>query len=286
MFNIQSYLNKRLGIIDDALNAFLPRLGEKPALLHKAMRYSVFTGGKRIRPILCLAACEAAGANYRKAIKPACAIELLHTYTLIHDDLPCMDDDDYRRGKPTSHKVFGEAIAVLTGDALQAEAFNLASKTMPPAPYSSTSIVSELASAAGSHGVVGGQIADILANGKKISKKEIEYIHLNKTASLFIAAIKMGAIAGGADKKNLRALSTYAVNIGMAFQITDDILDADEAKGQAMDETSCIGIYNRDEAFEICVSHIGKAKSAIASIHPRFTAPLMCIADKILRRKK
>jgi geranylgeranyl diphosphate synthase, type II len=219
MFDLPTYLRKQAACIEAALEAALPPAAEPPVPLHEAMRYSVFSGGKRLRPILCLAAAEACGAT-APAMPAAVAVELLHTYTLIHDDLPCMDDDDIRRGKPTVHRAFGEAVAVLAGDALQALAFEQAAAGPVPA-----ALVGELARAAGSRGVVGGQAADLAAAGRAPAPAEIDYIHRNKTAALFRAALRLGALAADGDPKALHALSDYGENIGLAFQITDDLLD-------------------------------------------------------------
>jgi len=219
------------------------------------MRYSVLSGGKRLRPILAMAAAECIGVRAESVINPALAIELLHTYTLIHDDLPCMDDDDTRRGKPTSHKVFGEANAILAGDALQALAFELASQS----PIEQGQVVYELATAAGSQGVVGGQVADIAA-GDKLSQHELEFIHQHKTADLFCAAIRMGAIAAGATKVQLDNLTVYGANIGRAFQIIDDILDANDPDDNSC---SCIGLYGIDGAKDLAAILTNNAAEAI-----------------------
>jgi len=275
MFNLSEYLSNQRIIVEAALDDAMPAESAPPALLHKAMRYSVLSGGKRLRPILAIAAAEAVGSNAGAVVRPAIAVELLHTYTLIHDDLPCMDDDDERRGQPTSHKLFGEANAILAGDALQALAFEMAaqSKTSPQ------KVVKELALAAGSLGVVGGQVADIAA-GDILTEDEIRFIHQHKTADLFRAAIRMGAIAAGASEDNLKALTVYGSNIGMGFQIIDDILDADDSDD---DSCSCIGLYGiagaKQKAEELTVNAI----AALDSLGGK-TEPLKAIAEHMLER--
>jgi geranylgeranyl diphosphate synthase type II len=281
MFELKSYMKTQCDSINAALDANMPQEDSHPSLLHKAMRYSVFSGGKRIRPILCLASSRAASSSDESAILPALALELLHTYTLIHDDLPSMDDDDLRRGQPTSHIKFGEANAILAGDALQALAFSLLSHHPAPANYPPLQLLSELSSAAGSQGVVGGQIEDI-NHEKKPTFEQIQYIHLHKTACLFRASLRMGAIASNADSEQLEALSNYGTNIGIAFQITDDLLDQDQTN---RDELSCLMIYSPDEAAEKAKDLISEATSEISIFNPEHTAPLTAIADFILERQ-
>lgn len=217
--NFKDYLQKKRAIIERALDSFLPDEKVEPKNLHKAMRYSVFAGGKRLRPILAIASYEAVGGKDKKILPVACALEMIHTYSLIHDDLPCMDNDDLRRGKPTLHKVYGEGMAVLGGDALHALAFELLLKAGDP------QVVLEVAKAIGTEGMIGGQVKDLEAEGRKVSLKQVEYIHTHKTGKLLRASIRAGAILGGADKKTLLALTYYAERFGLAFQIVDDILD-------------------------------------------------------------
>ena len=222
---LRQYLKSKTGLINKALERALPAAGTRPATLHRAMRYSVMAGGKRLRPLLCLAAAEAVGGNQKNTLDPALALELLHTYTLIHDDLPCMDDDVLRRGKPTSHVVFGEANALLAGDALLTLAFEWIARVVPPPPYEPYRLILELARAAGSQGVVGGQVEDLASEGKKPNVTTVNYIHLHKTAGLVRAAVRIGGICGGASKGELAALGKYGEKAGLAFQITDDILN-------------------------------------------------------------
>jgi len=202
-----------------------------PPSLRKAMRYSVFAGGKRLRPVLCLMAAEAVGGRASAALPAACALEMVHTYSLIHDDLPAMDDDDFRRGRRTSHKVFGEALAILAGDALLTFAFETLAKGTTD-KRAAARLCEELAAGAGPAGMAGGQVFDIESEGKKPSARLVEQIHRRKTAALIRAAVRMGAIAGGATRRELAALTRYGEALGLLFQVTDDILDetGDERK--------------------------------------------------------
>ncbi len=226
MFDLEAYCESRREIVDAALDDVLPAGRSRPARLHQAMRYGVLSGGKRIRPTLCMAAAEALGASGKLALLPGLATELLHAYTLMHDDLPCMDNDLWRRGKPTVHMAFGEACALLAGDALQALAFEVLARASAPAPYDTGRLVAELAGAAGSRGVVGGQVVDLAAVNASPTPATIDFIHARKTAALFRAAVRMGAMVAGADSAQLAAFTDYAVNLGIAFQIADDLLDA------------------------------------------------------------
>jgi geranylgeranyl diphosphate synthase, type II len=217
--SLKDYLTERCALVDAALERFIPSVETRPATLHKAMRHSVFAGGKRLRPVLCLAAAEACGGSVDAAMPAACAVECLHTYSLIHDDLPCMDDDDFRRGVPTCHKVYGEGVAVLAGDALQALAFELTAK------YESAALVAELARTAGSLHLVGGQVADLEGEGKKLPLEDLRYIHESKTAALLTASLKLGALSTNAKPEQLAAVEAFGMATGLAFQIIDDILD-------------------------------------------------------------
>ena len=225
MLDLQSYLAAGREQIDGALDQSLPRPDDRPGTLHEAMRYSLFAGGKRVRPIICLAAAEAVGGRRDAALGPAVAVECLHTYTLIHDDLPAMDDDDLRRGRPTSHKVYGEANAILAGDALLTLAFEVLASVVPPTPYPPPSLVLELARAAGSRGVAGGQFEDLAAENGKLDEDLLEFIHVNKTAKLIRVSARLGGIAAGATPQQLAALSRYGDEVGLAFQIADDVLN-------------------------------------------------------------
>jgi geranylgeranyl diphosphate synthase type II len=210
--------------IDSALEKYLPPASQRPKKLHQAMRYSVFSGGKRLRPILALAACELCGGKRAEALPAACAVEFVHTYSLIHDDLPALDDDDLRRGKPSSHKAFGEATAILAGDALLTLAFEIICRGAPS--DLAGALVLELARAAGSEGMIAGQALDMEPEGKE-NVDLLRYIHSHKTGSLIAAAVRMGAICARAPEKSLKRLSSYGENLGLAFQITDDLLDVE-----------------------------------------------------------
>lgn len=232
VFNIQEYLIEKQRYIEQALPAFLPTDGV-PKPLMESMEYSYYAGGKRIRPILLLATLEAFGKSPDIGLPAACAVEMIHTYSLIHDDLPAMDNDDFRRGKPTNHKKFGEATAILAGDGLLTEAFRAVCSLdqLGIAPTHILSIVCELSRYAGPQGMVGGQMADLLGEGKQLELPELQYIHHHKTADLLIFCVRSGARLGGADEEQMEHLTLFARNIGLAFQIQDDILDVygDEA---------------------------------------------------------
>jgi geranylgeranyl diphosphate synthase type II len=247
--DIKSYLKEKRGLIDSYLESYFS-ITPEPFVLHEAMRYSLFAGGKRIRPILALTSYEACGGDPRDIIPYASALELIHTYSLIHDDLPSMDNDDLRRGKPTNHKVFGEAIATLAGDALLTEAFLILSNSLPnkasphPSPPPSRKrvrvglfshkeikpstiikVIREVALAAGMYGMVGGQALDIFSENLEPDKDTLNFIHLHKTAALITASVRMGAILANIKENKLKALTEYGTGIGLAFQIIDDILD-------------------------------------------------------------
>ncbi len=227
------YLKKHGGLIERALNRSLPKSTVRPETIHQAMRYSLLAGGKRLRPILTLAAAEACGAGSLINILPAaCAVEFIHTYSLIHDDLPCMDDDDLRRGRPTSHKVFGEGVAVLAGDALLTHAFGLLAQTKPSKRYPLNLLLEETATAAGSLQLIAGQVADLEAEGKKSSIRDVRFIHERKTAAMFVLALRLGAMIADAPPKKLKALTEFGKSLGLAFQIIDDILDVTQSSEQ------------------------------------------------------
>jgi geranylgeranyl diphosphate synthase, type II len=223
--NLQRYLAARQKEVDRALDRFLPKESVAPATIHKAMRYSLFAGGKRLRPILCLAAAEACGGKFAAALPHACAVECIHTYSLIHDDLPSMDNDDLRRGRPTCHKVFGDAIAILAGDALLTVAFEIASHAKPVSRYDLREVMREITEAAGSRKLIAGQVADLEAEGKNLSRNQVRSIHENKTAALLTASVRLGAMAANARTKQLAAVTAFGRALGLAFQVIDDILD-------------------------------------------------------------
>ena len=223
--DLKAYLAARQKSVDRALDRFLPKQDVPPATIHKAMRYSLFAGGKRLRPILCLAAAEACGGKISDALPLASAMECIHTYSLVHDDLPSMDNDDFRRGRATCHKVFGEGIAILAGDGLLTIAFEIAARAKPIRRYSMTQIIREIASAAGSRKLIAGQVADLEAEGQPANRSLIRYIHENKTAAMLTTSVRLGAMSADAEAKTLIAMTKFGRSLGLAFQVIDDILD-------------------------------------------------------------
>jgi len=222
---IETYLKTRAKEVDRSLDRLLPKAKEPPALIHEAMRYGTLGAGKRIRPILTLAVSDVLGGSKARALFPACAIECIHSYSLIHDDLPSMDNDDMRRGRPTCHKKFGEAYAILAGDGLLTEAFYLLGQF--PDAKKSRLMVQVLGRAVGSQGMVGGQVVDKIFETKKIDQGMLDFVHMNKTGKLITAACQLGAISAGATKSQLSHIRKYGEYIGFAFQIVDDIMDKD-----------------------------------------------------------
>ena len=226
---VPDFFEKDRSVIEAALQQLLPPEHALPTSIHRAMRYSVFAGGKRIRPILCMEAARMFSIEQDGPLHVGCALEFIHTYSLIHDDLPALDNDDLRRGKPTNHKVFGEATAILAGDALLTLAFHTLAMA-PVEPQRRLAILAMVAEAAGTdHGMIGGQVADLEAEGKSSDKAMLEYIHRSKTAALIRASIVAGAIAAGADRADMTRLLSFGENIGWAFQVVDDILDVEES---------------------------------------------------------
>jgi geranylgeranyl diphosphate synthase type II len=230
--DLRRYLQEKKEMVDSALERYLPKKEELTSNLHKAMQHSLFAGGKRIRPILSIASFEAVGGKGEKIIPFACALEMIHTYSLIHDDLPAIDNDDYRRGKPTCHKAFGEAIAILAGDGLLTEAFKLMTNQPVENHLSSDGgvvlgLINEVAQAAGVLGMVGGQVVDIESEGKAVDLRTVQYIHTRKTGAMILASVRVGAKLGGANEEILKALTRYGESLGLAFQIVDDILNVE-----------------------------------------------------------
>ena len=223
--NLEPYLKSRQKRIDRALERYLPKEKTRPPTIHKAMRYSLFAGGKRLRPILCLAAAETCGGKIDNALPLACALECIHTYSLVHDDLPSMDNDDFRRGRPTCHKVFGDGIAVLAGDALLTIAFEIVSRVKFSPRYNLSILLREIAIAAGSRKLIAGQVADLEAEGRNIDMMGLRYIHENKTAAILTTSVRLGAMSAGANPKDLDAITKFGRALGIAFQIIDDTLD-------------------------------------------------------------
>ena len=239
MIDINKYLSDIRDQVDSELDRLLPTATTAPARLHEAMRYSIFAGGRRFRPALCIAACEAVGGSLQVALLPAAAIEAFHTYTLIHDDLPAMDDDDMRRGKPSSHKAFDEGTAILAGDALLTIAFEWLGKT------GNARLVEELASATGSVGTVGGQQDDLDSKGMNISQEAVLSIHRRKTAALFAVSCRMGAIISGASDTQIDTLGQFGQQLGMTFQLLDDICDNDPITMQAFEREEVISLAKK-----------------------------------------
>jgi len=231
-FDLNQFLAARTETVNRALDGFLPSAATRPATIHQAMRYSLFAGGKRMRPALCLAAAQACGGREADALPLACAVECIHTYSLIHDDLPAMDNDDFRRGKPTNHKVFGEGIAVLAGDALLTQAFEIAAQSRGWPRYPHRDLILEIAKASGSLQLVAGQVADLEGEGKKISANELRYIHERKTSALLCCSVRLGGMSANCTPAQLRALTDFGYHVGLAFQVIDDILDVTQTSEQ------------------------------------------------------
>jgi len=222
---LKDHLMQSAAAVDAALDRFLPKAASRPATIHQAMRYAVFAGGKRLRPALCLAAAEACGGHIADAMPAACAVELMHTYSLVHDDLPSMDDDDLRRGRPTCHKVFGEGMAVLCGDALLTQAFVVIATTRGTKRHPASAFVAELAAAGDSRRLIGGQVMDLEGEGRRLTKRDLTRIHEAKTAALIIASLRLGGMSADATPAKLDALGRFGRCLGLAFQVIDDILD-------------------------------------------------------------
>jgi geranylgeranyl diphosphate synthase type II len=224
--DIRSYLSESRRLVDETLQRLLPSESEEPSTIHKAMRHSVFAGGKRVRPILVLAAGESLSGNRETLLQLGAGIEMMHTYSLIHDDLPALDNDDLRRGVPTCHKVFGEAIAILAGDALMTRCYQVLSDLPDVDPNTRVNIIREIAFATGTvNGMIGGQVVDLESEGKPVSARLLDYIHHSKTGALLSACVRCGALAAGAGSTDLHSLSLFGNKIGLVFQIVDDILD-------------------------------------------------------------
>jgi geranylgeranyl diphosphate synthase type II len=291
--NLPAFFEDDLQLVDAALQRLLPAAKAPPAVIHEAMRYSVFAGGKRIRPILCLETARIFTPEVTAALHPACAIEFIHTYSLIHDDLPALDNDDLRRGKPTCHKQFGDAIAILAGDAL----LTLAFETIGAAPVDAAlrvAMLTEIATSAGTrNGMVGGQVADLEAEGKKVGPKALEYIHRSKTAALIRASITAGAICAGAAEEDVARLRHFGETIGWAFQVKDDILDVEESsaalgktagKDIAQQKATYPAVFGLERSHEIANELSEKAIADLAPYAERATR-LREIADFLVHRR-
>jgi geranylgeranyl diphosphate synthase type II len=292
-FDLDSYLSARRALVETALEEHLRRAGDAPKTLAEAMHYSLMAGGKRLRPILALAASEAVGGKSEDAIDAACAVEMIHTYSLIHDDLPAMDDDDFRRGRPTSHKKFGEAIAILAGDALCAEAFRVAAQNRKGREVEVAEVVYELGRAAGAIGMVGGQVIDIEATGKKVDMATLEQLHRAKTGELLLVSIRAGARMGRASHEDIERLSIYGRALGLAFQIIDDVLDAtadlatlgkDPGSDREAGKTTFIDLLGADGARTRAQQVMNEGLAALAPLGTRAEA-LVALAKYTLDRK-
>ncbi|NIQ90384.1 MAG: polyprenyl synthetase family protein [Deltaproteobacteria bacterium] len=292
--NLKQYLEARRLMVEEALEVALPQEDGPASRVVEAMRYSLFAGGKRLRPILCLAASEAVGGEIQSAMPAGCALEMIHTYSLIHDDLPAMDDDDLRRGKPTNHKVFGEAIAILAGDGLLTEAFVLLSDYHSLLPERAVQVIGVIAEAASYRGMVGGQVVDMLSQNKPADLETVQQMHSRKTAALIAAATESGALAGKGSEAQVAALARYGRAIGLAFQIADDILDiegdtellgkstgADEARGKVT-YPAAVGLESSRQAAN---DMIHDALAALEGFDDKAN-PLRSLAHYIITRKK
>lgn len=293
-FDLQAYLASSTDAVNKALDTFLPAETVKPATIHKAMRYSLFAGGKRMRPALCLAAAEACGGKQKETMPLACAVECIHTYSLIHDDLPAMDNDDYRRGKLTNHKVFGEGIAVLAGDALLTQAFEIAAKARSWPRYSHQQIILEVAHAAGSLQLIAGQVADLEGEGKKISADQLKYIHERKTSALLCCSARLGGMSANCTAAQLKALTEFGYNVGLAFQIIDDILDITQTSEQlgktagkdtAAQKATYPSIVGLEKSRKIAEQLTNKAFASL-KIFGKRAAALEALATYLLQRNK
>lgn len=294
-FDFKEYLHSKAMAVNEALDrAVPPRYPEK---IHEAMRYSLLAGGKRVRPILCIAACELVGGNQQLAMPTACAMEMIHTMSLIHDDLPCMDNDDFRRGKPTNHKVFGEGTAVLAGDALLSFAFEHIAVSTSKTVRSDRilRVVSELGKTIGSQGLVGGQVADITSEGNSsVGLDTLEWIHIHKTAVLLECSVVCGAIISGASENEIQRIQRYARNVGLLFQVVDDILDVTKSskelgktagKDLISDKATYPKLMGLEKAKQFAVELLDRAKEDLSCFNPMKAAPLLGIADYIAFRQ-
>ncbi|MEJ5300914.1 MAG: polyprenyl synthetase family protein [Thermodesulforhabdaceae bacterium] len=294
-FDLKAYVAEKREIIDRALDNYLPPISGMEGRVVEAARYSLFAGGKRLRPILCIAAHDACGGSSKALLPVACALEMIHTYSLIHDDLPAMDNDDFRRGKPTNHKVFGEAVAILAGDLLLTYAFELmAEHGLQDSSRALMRVIHLIAMASGFKGMIGGQMIDLACEGQEVDMATVEYMHVKKTGALITASVQAGAILAGASETDLDKMSRYGRHLGLAFQITDDLLDvtgsfdemgktpgSDDRKGKRT-YPFLIGV---EESRRIAREHVEQALSAISGYNAK-ADPLRAIAFYVLNRNK
>ncbi len=293
-FDLQDFLATRTEAVNRALDKFLPSEKTRPVTIHRAMRYSLFAGGKRMRPALCLAAAQACGGHETDALPLACAVECIHTYSLIHDDLPAMDNDDFRRGKPTNHKVFGQGIAVLAGDALLTQAFEIAAQAKGWPRYPHRDLILEIAKASGSLQLVAGQVADLEGEGKKISANELRYIHERKTSALLCCSVRLGGMSANCSPAQLRALTDFGYHVGLAFQVIDDILDVTQTSEQlgktagkdtAAQKATYPAIVGLEKSRKIAEQLTAKAFAALKAFKGKAVA-LEALAEFLLKRDK
>jgi len=288
------FLASRTKAVNRALDRYLPPAATRPATIHKAMRYSLFAGGKRLRPALCLAAAAACGGEEAEATPLACAVECIHTYSLIHDDLPAMDNDDYRRGKLTNHKVFGEGIAVLAGDALLTQAFEIAADCRAWPRYSLKQVILEIARAAGSLQLIAGQVADLEAEGKKIAASHLRYIHERKTSALLCCAVRLGGMSANCSAAQLKALTDFGYHVGLAFQVIDDILDVTQTSEQLgktagkdtqAQKATYPSIVGLEKSRKIAEDLTNRAFAALKTFRGK-TVALEALAEHLLKRDR
>jgi len=292
--SLAEYMAAQQQAVDAALDRWVPREDQNPATIHRAMRYSVFAGGKRIRPLLAIAAAEAVSDAPAGIESCACALEMIHTYSLIHDDLPALDNDDLRRGRPTCHKVFGDAMAILAGDALLTLAFEVLAKMEHTGACRRIELVRELASASGTvGGMIGGQVNDIEGEGKHPTARLLESIHRAKTGALLRASVRMGAIYSGADAHQLAALTRFGEHVGLAFQMVDDILDVEQSsealgktagKDAAQHKITFPAVYGIERSREMAEEERLAAHLALQTFDDR-AERLRDLADLIVRRQ-
>jgi len=293
-FDLQQFLATRTKTVNAALDKFLPSDKTRPATIHKAMRYSLFAGGKRMRPALCLAAAAACGGKEADALPLACAVECIHTYSLIHDDLPAMDNDDFRRGKPTNHKMFGDGIAVLAGDALLTQAFEIAAQAKGWPRYPHRDLILEIAKASGSLQLVAGQVADLEGEGKKLSVAELKYIHERKTSALLCCSVRLGGMSANCTAAQLKALTDFGYHVGLAFQVIDDILDVTQTSEQLgktagkdtrSQKATFPAIVGLEKSRQIAEQLTAKAFAALKTFKGKAVA-LEALAEFLLKRDK
>jgi geranylgeranyl diphosphate synthase type II len=293
-FNLEAFLASRTATVNAALDRFLPAETTKPATIHKAMRYSLFAGGKRMRPALVLAAAQACGGRQADALPLACAVECIHTYSLVHDDLPAMDNDDYRRGKLTNHKVFGEGIAILAGDALLTQAFEIAAQARSWPHYSHRDLILEIAKASGSLQLIAGQVADLEGEGRKTSIAQLKYIHERKTSALLCCCARLGGMSANCSAAQLKALTDFGYHVGLAFQVIDDILDVTQSseklgktagKDTQAQKATYPSIVGLERSRKIAADLTSKAFAALKPFQGKAVA-LEALAEFLLKRDR